>query len=149
MTLPIGLINSYFLATGPVPVTTWDGTLIANLSGSNVVGGAVAPTATTLVYVSGVPPVINAALGNEFILTVTDNVVVAFAAPTGPVGVGQQITLTLRNTSGGGLGGTTFNAIFKMSAWTDPADTKSRSITWEWNGTNWVQVSQTGVDVPN
>lgn len=146
MTLPMGLVLSY--APGAPPVTTWVGQLAASIAAGVTAGGLATP-ATVLVYVSGVPPVMNAALGNEFVLSVNDNVVVAFAAPTNPVAVGQQITLTLRNISGGALGGTTFNAIFKMSAWTDPADTKSRSITFEWNGTNWVQVNQTGVDVPN
>jgi hypothetical protein len=62
---------------------------------------------------------------------------------------GMQLTITLRNASGGALGVATWNAAFKMSAWTNPANGQSRSITFRYDSTNWVQVGQTGVDVPN
>jgi hypothetical protein len=84
---------------------------------------------TTITYSASMDT--DASLGNAFIIN------------------GHFITYTLRNTSGGAAGAATWNAVFKMSTWTNPATAFSRSITFRYNGSNWVQVSQTGVDVPN
>jgi hypothetical protein len=104
---------------------------------------------------NGVPPVTystsitpDAALGHSFIITATDNVAFAINAPLHPV-LGQRITVRIRNTSGGALGTATWNAAFLMATWTQPADTKSRAITFEYDGTNWVEVSRNTADVPN
>ena len=96
----------------------------------------------------GVSVAIDADLGNEYDITVTDGVAFTIANPSN-AGDGQRITITVRNTSGGAMGLITWDTLYKMSAWTNPADTTSRSIDFKYNGTNWVQVSQTGVDVPN
>jgi hypothetical protein len=91
---------------------------------------------------------LDASLGNECTISAANGAAFTINAPTTPT-TGQPLTITLRNTSGGALGAATWNAAFKMSAWTNPANGFSRSIGFEYNGTNWVQVSQTGVDVPN
>lgn len=91
---------------------------------------------------------IDSAAGNEFIITATNGTAFTINAPTNPV-TGKRLTITLRNSSGGALGAATWNATFKMSAWTNPANGQNRSITFQYNGTNWIQISQTGVDVPN
>jgi hypothetical protein len=101
---------------------------------------------TALTY--GTTIATDAALGNEFDITVTDGVAFAISAPTNPTD-GQRITYTLRNTSGGAMGVVTWNAVFKMAALTNPATGFSRSIDFRYDGSNWVQISQTGVDVPN
>jgi hypothetical protein len=101
----------------------------------------------TVAYTSGVTIAINARSGNQQVLTITDNVATVIGAPSNPI-TGQLLSLTIRNASGGALGGTTFNAVFKMSTWTDPANANSQTITWRYNGTNWVQTAA-GVDVPN
>jgi len=59
------------------------------------------------------------------------------------------MTITIRNASGGALGAVTWNAIYGLSAWTQPANTFSRSITFRYNGSLWIQIGQTGVDVAN
>jgi hypothetical protein len=61
---------------------------------------------------------------------------------------GCQMTITVKNTTGGALT-VNWNAIYKMSTWTSPATANSRSVTFQYDGTNWIQVAQTGVDVPN
>jgi hypothetical protein len=91
---------------------------------------------------------LDAALGHLFSITASDGVGFAINAPSNPV-LGQRITIRIRNTSGGALGTATFNAIFKMATWTQPADTKNRSIEFEYDGVNWVEVSRTAADVPN
>jgi hypothetical protein len=47
------------------------------------------------------------------------------------------------------MGVITWDTKYKMSAWTNPATGFSRSITFMFDGTNWYQISQTGVDIPN
>lgn len=86
--------------------------------------------------------------GKIFEITANNGVAFAINAPTNPHD-GEEITVQIRNTSGGALGAVTWNAVFKMSAWTQPATNFSRSITFFYNGANWIQESQTGVDVPN
>jgi hypothetical protein len=61
----------------------------------------------------------------------------------------MPITLTIRNASGGALGTIGWDESFKMSAWTSPRDGHSRSIDLRYDGANWIQVGQTGSDVPN
>jgi hypothetical protein len=91
---------------------------------------------------------IDASTGNEFDITANNGTAFTINAPTNQTD-GQRITITIRNTSGGALGVITWNAVFKMSAWTSPATANSRSIDFRTDSTNWVQVGQTGVDVPN
>jgi hypothetical protein len=93
---------------------------------------------------------IDAALGNWFIIAASNGSAFTINAPSNPAD-GQKITVTLKNTSGGALGGATWNGIFKMSAWTNPANGFNRSIVFIYDSaaSAWFQVSQTGVDVPN
>lgn len=86
--------------------------------------------------------------GTEFDITATNGTAFTINAPTNGFD-GQTIEVSIINSSGGVLGAVTWNATFKMSAWTQPANGFSRSITFRYNGTNWVQKAQTGVDVPN
>lgn len=93
---------------------------------------------------------IDATTGDTFEITATNGVAFTINAPTNPTDQ-QRISIVIRNTSGGALGAVTWNAVFKMSAWTQPATGFSRSIEFEYRGGSnaWIQRSQTGVDVPN
>lgn len=91
---------------------------------------------------------IDASLGNWFDITVTDAVAFTVANPTNAVD-GQRISVTVRNASGTTTGTTTFGTLYKMSAWTAPANTTSRTIDFKFNSTNWVEASRTPADVPN
>lgn len=98
----------------------------------------------TLTY--GTSMTMDASISSDYTVTLTNNTAFTINAPTNPR-YGQHLTLTIRaNTSAPGAA--TFNAIFKMSAWTQPANQQCRSITWRWDNANWVQIAQTGVDVP-
>jgi hypothetical protein len=70
-----------------------------------------------------------------------------------PTGVTQDdgflLRITIRNASGGVLGAVTWNAIFKLSAWTQLANGFSRSIQFRYDRVNWIEVSRTTVHVPN
>lgn len=93
----------------------------------------------------------NTLQGDWQIITATNGTAFTINAPTNALNLvdGAQLTITLKNSSGGALGAATWNAVFKMSTWTNPANGQNRSITFRYDSTNWVQVSQTGVDVPN
>lgn len=112
-------------------------------------GGEITQPLVALVYGPAITP--DASAGNVQVVTATNNVAFTINAPTNPPAAGstQFLTLTIRNASGGALGVATFNAAFKLAAWTQPANGFSRSITFRWDGANWVEVNRTTVDVPN
>lgn len=118
--------------------------------------GAVDGATYTMTYSASMT--IPADYANDFVITATNGTAFAINAPvytapsiTGISGVvsNQKITVTIKNSSGGALGTATWNAVFKMASWTQPADGYSRSITFRWNGTNWVEIGRTTADVPN
>jgi hypothetical protein len=136
---------------GPVKIAHgrdfWLGTgsyVFGELAGPNPYGyrGVVSPT-------YGATVTIDAALGRIFVVTATNNTNFTISAPTHPT-TGQELRVTIKNTSGGALGTLTWNSAFKLgAAWTQPADTKSRSIDYYYNGTNWIEYQRTAADVSN
>jgi hypothetical protein len=103
-------------------------------------------TSVTVTYSASMT--INASQGNSFIITATNATAFTINAPTNGR-AGQIISVTIRNTSGGALGAATWNAVFKLSAWVNPATAFSRSIQFRYDGTNWIERSRTPADVPN
>ena len=117
------------------------------VSANNVsIGNGFKQTLVNLTYSTSMTPAANN--GNIFVITATDGVAFAINAPTNPA-TGQRVVFTIRNTSGGALGAATWNAVFKMVAWTQPATGFSRSIQFYYNGTNWIEESRCAADVPN
>lgn len=115
---------------------------------------AYSPTAVALTYSASITP--DLALGNVFTITATNNTAFTINAPLSRAGNGntspggQRITFRILNTAGGALGTVTWNAAFKLAAWTSPAAGLNRSITYEHNGQGtWYEVNRTTVDVPN
>jgi hypothetical protein len=110
-------------------------------TGWQALTGRTAPT-----YGATVTP--NAASAVELVVTATDGNAFAMAAPLNPA-TGRRITIRIRNTTAGALGTAAWNAVYKLSAWTQPAAGFSRSIDFQYDGTNWIEVSRTPADVPN
>jgi hypothetical protein len=108
-------------------------------------GPIVTPRAA-ITYSSSMTP--NAAAGNAQVITATNRSAFTINAPTNPI-TGQEMTITIRNTSGGTLGAATWNAVFKLAPWANPANDHSRSITFRYDGTNWIETARTPNDVPN
>jgi hypothetical protein len=113
----------------------------ANFSGTWVREGGVDLT-------FGASVAVDASLGHSFSVVATSNIAFAIANPTNP-GYLQEITITVLNASGGPLGAVTWGTAFKLATWTSPANVFSRSISFRYNGTNWVEISRTPADVPN
>jgi hypothetical protein len=103
----------------------------------------------TLTYSASINTDASLGAGNPTTFVIAPNNGTAFTInnPTNSY-QGQQITYRILNTFGV-LGALTFGANMKASAWTQPANGFSRAITFEYDGTNWKQISQTGVDIPN
>jgi len=111
---------------------------------SGVVGAMV-----NLPYGPSIP--IDASAGNLFRITATNGEAFRISNPqnTGASSVGQRITVMIRNASGGALGAVTWDPQFRLGAWTNPSDNKSRSIDFVYDGATWVEVGRTTTDVPN
>jgi hypothetical protein len=90
----------------------------------------------------------DAQLGGQHTITVTNGTAFTINAPSNPA-TGQWIAIIIRNTSGGAAGVATWNAVFKMAAWVQPATGFSRAIEFMYDGTNWIEVGRTTTDVPN
>jgi hypothetical protein len=110
------------------------------LTPTQLVGVVTAPTYGTSIA-------INAALGNDFDINVTNGTGFTIANPTNGI-IGQEITLTIRNASGTTVGTITWGSLFRMATWNSPANGNSRSITFRLYSTTWVEMSRTTADVP-
>lgn len=91
---------------------------------------------------------LDATTGNLFEIVANNGTAFAINAPSNPK-AGQIITIVIFNTSGGALGAVTWNAIFKLSAWTQPANGNNRAISFYYGGTAWREIMRTTVDVTN
>lgn len=86
---------------------------------------------------------------NVWSYSITDNAACTVVNPTSP-SAGQTISITIKNGTGGALGTLTWGNAFKMGAsWDQPANGKSRTIDFYYNGTNWIEKSRTAADVAN
>lgn len=109
--------------------------------------GRFVQTRVVLPYSASMTP--DLTTGAWFQITATDGNAYTINAPTGTAQDGEYITLSVKNASGGALGAATFNAIYKMSAWTNPANTFGRTISFRFDGTNLIQQGGASVDIPN
>lgn len=134
----IDIVKTY--KAGTVPVTI--------LRGAGGFEKGLVEVAAAAVFAASV--VINAALGNLFIITATTNAAFTIALPTNP-SIGQEISIMLVNTSGGALGAITTPAGYHLvAAFPSPADTKNQTVTLRCISAGvWREVSRTGGDVAN
>lgn len=90
----------------------------------------------------------NAALGELFSLTVTDTTAFTISSP-GNALAGMKISYDILNSSGGAMGTITWGAAFKLDAngFSNPASTKQRTISFFYNGTNWIQIGPVSADI--
>jgi hypothetical protein len=103
-----------------------------------------APVATVTYSASMTP---DAALSSYQKITPTNTTAMTINAPTNPA-TGLWLTLDFLNSSGGTMGVVTFNAAFKLAgAFTNPASTKRRTITFRYDGTSWVEMARAAADI--
>lgn len=92
---------------------------------------------------------INTAVAITFVIDVSSTSAFSIANPTNVEAAGQLLTICVKNTSGGVIAGITWGTKYKMAAWTIPATGYSRSISFFYDGTNWIEASRTAADIPN
>lgn len=130
--------------------TTWVGTPPTGITLQTTQVAVIKGTKGRVVPTYGASTAINSILGDLFEIVPNNGTAFTVANPPAASSTpGMEITIRIKNTTGGALGALTFDTTFKASAWTQPATGFSRSITCRYDGTNWVQANQTGVDVPN
>jgi len=136
----------------------------ASGSGGNVIGRTLTPTqinmtlhATDILLESTLGTF--AASGNggtytpdpsnwqHMVITTTGATAITFNAPANPT-KGMILTFDILNSSGGAMGTITWNAAFKLAgAFTNPANTKRRTIQFRYDGTSWIELARAAADI--
>ena len=107
----------------------------------------VAPIGGTKTLTYGATIATDASLGEHFRITATNGTAFTISNPTEPV-MSRIITYDILNSSGGALGAITWGAAFKLAgAFTNPANTMRRTITFRFDGTNWIEQSRAAADI--
>ncbi len=89
----------------------------------------------------------DAASGNFFMLTATDQKSFTIEDPTKPV-PGQYLVYDIRNGSGGELGEISWGKTFRMAGpLPKPANGRRRTISFYYDGTLWVETARSSVDI--
>jgi len=112
-------------------------------SGSAWVSDSQDPTINVLPFVPQIFP------GDKRWYQITADAGTAFTinAPASPV-TGYQMTFDIINASGGSMGTITWDSVFKLAgSFTNPADTKRRTISFYFNGTNWIELERSEADI--
>lgn len=113
-------------------------------SGTVIDGGSIVQVLQSPTYSPSITP--DLALGAIVTIVVTNNVAFTINAPLNPI-TGMEWILVIRNTSGVAMGAITFNAVFKLPAFTNPATGNQRSMHFYFDGTNHREVIR-GSDEP-
>lgn len=146
----IGGTTTWNITTSGHMTLTTDATYDVGAAGANrprtIYHMRSAPAIATVTYSASMTP--DAQAGNIQVITATNGTAFTINAPSNPAS-GQQMTMRIRNTSGGALGAATWNAVFKMVAWTNPGNGNSRAIEFYYDGTNWVETYRSAADIPN
>lgn len=90
---------------------------------------------------------IQGGLAQLYTMPVTTNAAITVKPPVG-FAPGRRFTVRLSNLSAAAMGAVTWDPIFKMPAWTNPAPGFNRSVDFYYDGNFYYQVG-TPVDVPN
>lgn len=91
---------------------------------------------------------IDSTLGNICTIEPLNSTAFTIQAPTSP-DLGMPLHITIINNVGAPLGVATWAAVFKLSAWTQPATGFSRTITFHYVDSVWRETSRNTVDIPN
>ena len=89
-------------------------------------------------------------LAEEFAITATSSGPIAIANPidASPC-AGRRVRISLSNATGDALETVTWGTAYKLAPWLSLAPGYNRSIEFRYNGTNWIEVARTPMDVPN
>lgn len=157
-----GIQNIYVESLSFLATAGWSGTgfpshviSINEMSSKNLIPTATSFGATAanrgvyrMTYSTSMTP--DATVANQFEIIVTNGTAFTINNPTHPKN-GGEMTITIYNGSGGTIGIITWDTDYVMSAWTNPAHTRSRSISFRYStvtgSAKWIEVSRTPSDV--
>ena len=89
----------------------------------------------------------DANLSDIFTITATNGTAFTISNPTNPF-AGRTITYDIKNSSGGAMGVVTWGAAFKLAgAFVNPANGLRRTISFYYDGTNWVETNRAAADI--
>jgi hypothetical protein len=136
--------------TGGIINYTWSGTVTDNSVFQNAL---IVPP---LVQINPPPTTtLNVESYSSFVVSIANTTQITMAAPSlgsNPMPAngrtGQRILIKFRNISGGAVANPLWDAVFKMTPFTAPTNAHSRAIEFEWDGSNWIQLWQSNLDVP-
>lgn len=115
---------------------TWTGLHTFNLSPAGQIASAVTDTISP-----------DTSLGGFQKCTISDASAVTINAPLHAT-AGQELVFDILNSSGSAMGTITWNAVFKLAgSFTNPANGKRRTITFYYDGTNWVELCRAAADI--
>ncbi|WP_242392056.1 hypothetical protein [Anaeromyxobacter oryzisoli] len=86
--------------------------------------------------------------GTDFLIEPKDAAGFQIAAPSNGI-AGQHVTIRVKNTTAGAMGGAVWSPAYKLAPWKQPAAGMSRAIEFVYDGASWLEVSRTPEDVPN
>lgn len=139
-----GCSGNLIIVSDPATVIT------DNSGGLNQIVYTYAPQAeavSTLTYSTSITP--NGALGGTQIINVTNNTNFTINAPSGSPPNGQELTITIVNTTGSAMGTVTWNAVYKKQSTTSPSSANSRVQVFVLEASStWRQRVVSG-DIPN
>ena len=161
----IGGVVTYFTLAGPVSGKTMikpgssSSAIELQKHSANVISdpdylGALLRTGPALKRTAarpGAPVAIDPRVGSIFVITATSKGSLTVANPTNAA-IGQVITILIRNNSGDSLGTITMDTEYRLvdggRGLEAPSKSTSRSISFVYDGTNWVELHRTR-DVPS
>jgi hypothetical protein len=89
----------------------------------------------------------DAQAANIFTIVATNGTAFTISNPTN-LWTGAELTYDIKNSSGGALGVITWGAAFLLAgAFTNPANTKRRTITFYYDGTSWIETNRAAADI--
>lgn len=89
----------------------------------------------------------NAGTADTFPIVATNGTAFTISTPTNAQ-TGMRITYDIKNSSGGALGAITWGVAFLLGgAFTNPANGKRRTISFYYDGTNWVETNRAAADI--
>lgn len=128
----------------------------ASIGGSTIAGGAATlPGGVTAdsfnrrkqAIAQAAAMAIDCSLGTLAVITFLTNAIFTISAPLNPV-EGMMLTITFKNTSGGALGAATWNAVFKRITAITPGNNAQMSVTFYYDGVNWIEMATSAATVP-
>lgn len=141
-----GWISQPDLASpGPIGGTTPNSGAFTLATMNTVTPKQIVLTASAPTY--GTSVAIDAGTSTWNVITATNGTAFTIQNPGMPP-TNTLLIITVKNTSGGTLGAITWDTLYKMASFTSPANGKSRTVTFIFNGTNWIEIS-CSPEVPN